>query len=324
MKNVKIIISVLLAVSLLAAVFTACKGSGDKKSKTVTEVVAVTDENGEEVTDENGEVVTTVITVDEDSTSSDSEGEVVVVDENGNEIDDGGNGSGNKGNKDKKKKDKKDKKDKKESDTTKKGKEPVTKPAAPDAPTGFKAGDVTKSSVTLSWNTVKCDGYEVASCTSGNNWETVKDSMTATKIKIEGLNTFTPYKFRVRAFNKNSAGKSASKWVEASAKTKADTDNNRFIKIKVKLPLDSNMDDKLVVTILPEGKKEAETVLEKDIKCNGKYITFTTEKKYKGLVTIKARVKKYDASCSITSDKDSVLLEIPKNGIDAEIDYEPF
>ena len=313
LKHIKVIISVLLAVTLVAALFTACKGNASKNGKGTTQIVEVTDENGEKVTDEYGKVVTTVIT--DNSGENSDEGGVVVVDggDTTAAAADGGNNSADSattkgGSKSTtaatKKKDKK--------------KEKVTKPAAPATPSDFKATDITKDSLTLTWKAVKCDAYEIQYKASGRDWEVLKDSTTAVKIPIKGLNSYTSYAFRVRAYSENTAGKSASKWAQTTAKTKADEKNKRFIKIKAKLPIDSNKKETIQLYV------NNTLIKEQEVNCNGKYFTFTTEKKYEGLVTVKAVLKSSKTTSAIQTDKDSCVLDLTAIGIDVIIDEDEF
>ncbi len=315
MKSFKIVISVILAVVLVITAFTACKGNKND-GKGSTQVVAVTDENGEEVTDENGEVVTTVIS---DGDSSDgSEGGVVVVDDNGEKTSDTANNAGEKTTaKDGKKKD--DKKDNKKEESTSKGKEAVTKPAAPSVPTDLKASDIKVDGLVISWKGVKCDYYQLQYKKNGGEWKTAKDSMTATKASFEKvLDSYTTYHFRVRAINENSAGKSASKWAETKATTKADEKNERFIKVKVLLPKDSNVKETLEVYV--DGKLDGEF----DVRCGGKSKTVTTSKKYKGLVEVKCVLKSHKTSNKAKTDKDSVTIDLTSIGIEQDVDDESF
>ena len=306
MKSFKTVISVILAVTLIACVFGACKETKKKEDNTETQIVTVTDENGEVVTDKNGEVVTSV------SSESESEGGVVVID------DDDDNNKKLPAEKTDKKDDKKDNKNKDKKDSTSK-KEAITKPAAPDKITGLKVSNVTKDGLLLSWNGVKCDYYQLQYKKAGKEWKTVKDSMTSTKVSFEkALDTYTVYYFRVRAINENSAGKSATKWAEIKATTKADEKVERFIRVKALLPVDSNVEDTLLIYV--NGKLDKEV----KIHCNGKTKSVDTTKKYKGLVEVKAVLKSHKTSNKAKTDKDSITLDLTSIGIDQDVDDDPF
>ena len=311
MKNLKIIISVLLALTLVICAFTACKGKGKKSSAGATATVVVTDENGEQVTDENGEFVTAVVDENGEIIEGDDSG-VDVGDNNGVEIDNGGvninSGKSSNGSSKTVKNNK--------AATTKKASKNVKKPSAPGKVTGLKASDITKNSLTLKWKAVSCTGYEVAYSTDSTKWTTIKKAMTETKLPVSGLTSNTKYFFRVRAFNSNSAGKSASGWAVTNATTKADESINRNIKITVKLPMDSNKTDTLRIYVddMKNPVKEAQ------IKCNGTKFTWTTDKKYKGNVKVKAVLVSHKTSNTVSTDKDNCVVDISGIGIDQEVD----
>ncbi len=319
MKQLKIVISVILAAVLVLAVFTACKGNkGGKGGETVT--VAVTDENGEAVTDENGEVVTEVVNA-EDTTAA-SEGEAVVIEGDGNDNKSGDN-SGNSTTK-KTTKSSKDNKKKDDKETTKKNKKTVKKPAKPAKPANFKATGVTKDSLSLSWDAVKCDAYELEYKESGKDWKSLQKSMTSTKANLkEYLKAYTLYYFRVRAFNENSAGKSASDWVEIKVKTKADEKYKRFISVKVKLPFDSKKKDKVRIYIKKQGKDEKFVLVnEKDIICDGSNYKYKTDKKYEGVITVKAVLVDHKKQEKVETNGDSCEIDLSTIGIDVDVDDE--
>ena len=314
MKKFKIIISVLLALTLVICAFTACKGKGKKASDGATATVVVTDENGEEVTDENGELVTAV--VDENGEiveAGDGDDSGVDTDDGGVEIDNGGvninsgNSSGGKS---------KTVKHKSGSKTTNKASKNIKKPAAPDKVSGLKATDIKETSVKLTWKKVKCTGYEVAYSTDSTKWTTIKSAMTKNELPVSGLKTSTTYYFRVRAFNSNAAGKAASGWAVTNAATKANESIKRKIKISVKLPMDSNKED--TIRIYVDDMKAV--VKETKIKCNGTTFTWTTDKEYKGPVKVKAVLVSHKVSNTITTDKESCMVDLSGIGIDQEVD----
>ncbi len=313
MKQLKITISVILAALLVFSVFTACKGN-KKIDGENTVTVTVTDQNGEAVTDENGEPVTEVVNADD--TTADSEGGEVVIEGGESTTDKGADASKTTT----ASKDDKDKKDKKDKETT--TKETVTKPAKPAKPSDFKATDVTKDSLTLSWGAVKCSGYELQYKENGKDWETLQKSMTSTKAKLqEYLKPYTLYGFRVRAYNENSAGKKASDWAEISVRTKADESYKRFLTVKVKLPMDSNKKDTLRIYVKKQGKDEKYVLVEeKEVLCDKSNVKITTENKYKGVVTVKAVLVDHKKEAKTETNGDSCTLDLSALGIDVEVD----
>ena len=302
-KNIKIAISVILTVALVCCIFTACKNSDKKESGGETSTVVVVDENGEPVTNENGETVTAVVDENGETVSSGDEAPVNI----GDNTESSSIAQPKKGSK-------KTTKAASKNTTAAKKEKTVTKPAKPAAVTNLKATKVTKDSLTLTWKGVKCSGYEVAYKPASGSWKTVKDAMTSTTLPFAGLSSYSTYSFRVRAYNRNAAGKNASGWATVSVKTKADDKNNRKIKVTVKLPVDSNVEDTLRVYIGKTLVKEAK------IRCNGKTYFFTTDKKYKGLVKVRAELKSHGVSSSVDTDKNSCTVDLTGIGIDSDYD----
>lgn len=220
------------------------------------------------------------------------------------------NDSGEKSDDGKEKTDKSDKteqSDKKD----KTSKETIRKPSKPSDVSSLKASKITSSSVTLTWKAVKCNGYRVRVFDSSGN--KVQDiTCKNNTYKVSKLESYTNYEFRVRAYNENEAGKSESKDASVTASTKA-ANSQRKIKISVKLPENSAKTDTLNVYII-NGKKEDKIKTAK-IKCDGSTYTFTTDKQYRGVVTIKAELVNNKASDTVKTDKKSVTLNLTKIGI---------
>lgn len=197
------------------------------------------------------------------------------------------------------------KKSKKKTTTKKQGK------AAPKAPadvTNLSASSITTTSVKLSWNKVIASGYQIAiSSDGGNSWKYLKEEYIGNSYTAKGLVSNTAYVFRVRAYNKNSAGKTTSKWKTVKTKTKADT-TLRKIKIIVELPVDGNMKDDLTITVNNKTVKTAKVNL------NGNKYTFTTENLYKGEVEITASLKAH-GSITVKTDKSECSLAVPLSKI---------
>lgn len=187
----------------------------------------------------------------------------------------------------------------------------IKKPSKPSEVSSLKASKITSSSVTLSWKKVKCNGYRVRVFNASG--DKVQDiTCKSSTYKVSKLDSYTDYEFRVRAYNENEAGKSESKDASVTASTKA-ADSQRKIKISVRLPENSARTDTLNVYII-DGKKEIKIKTAK-IKCDGSTYTFTTDKKYKGIVTIKAELVDNKASDTVKTDKKAVTLNLTKIGI---------
>lgn len=195
--------------------------------------------------------------------------------------------------------------------TTDSSGETIKKPSKPSEVSSLKASKITSSSVTLSWKKVKCDGYRVRVFNASG--DKVQDiTCKSSTYKVSKLDSYTDYEFRVRAYNENEAGKSESKDASVTASTKA-ANSQRKIKISVRLPENSARTDTLNVYII-DGKKEIKIKTAK-IKCDGSTYTFTTDKKYKGIVTIKAELVDNKASDTVKTDKKAVTLNLTKIGI---------
>lgn len=303
MKNKKAIVALVLVVAIVTA-FAACSKSGKDDEKSTSQVTAaVTDSNGEAVTDENGVIVTEkvggeVVTDKDGKTVTEvvtNKGGETVTDKSGKAVTQvvtkksSGNSNSNNSN---------------SSSTGKKN----NKPAAPSAPSNLKAGSVTQTSLKLTWSG-KATGYQIQSSTnSGNNWKTLESAYKSTSYNAKDLSTYTDYIFRVRAYNQNSNGTSYSKWTVVSVKTKADDKSQRYISVSVKLP-SSNSSDTLNIYI------DGELVKAQKITCNGSTYKYKTDKKYKGLVTIKVELESAGKGTALSTDKDSCYLSLDDKGI---------
>ncbi len=304
MKNFKPIIALFLC-AIIAVSFVACKGKtsggeegGTKTAESVSsEVVTgapVTDKNGKAVTDKNGKAVTEAPVDSNAKASTDKNGKTVAE-------------TTKKGDKNKK-----DDKKAKTTATTQKVKNPNTVKE-------IKVSNITETGVKLSWEGVVCDFYELEyKKADAERWDTIDEELNATSIDVSGLESFTKYSFRIRAIIKSKAGKSPSAYTYVDATTKAQ-DKSRKITIKVKLPARNNADDKLVLYV-KEGKKDKENIGEADIKLDGSTVKIETKKKYSGVVTVQARLKKIDEKASVETDKDTVLVDISNIGIDTIYD----
>ncbi len=325
MKNYKSIVAVLLALVLVSTLI-AC--TQKPKTENVTQVV--TNENGEVVTGENGEAITEeieaqVVTdangkpVTEVVTDSEGkplttvqDGEYVNVTQNVTEPSGTQNSTGNTGQPGNKSGSDKGNTAKSKGNTTaKNGKtkttvKPVKKPTAPQKPAKITAGSIKEDKLTLSWTKVKCSGYQVQYSTDGVNFSYLSKSLKSNSLTVDGLISYTKYTFRVRAFNKNSAGTSVSKWTKASFTTKA-ADDSRKITLTILLPSKGYED---TLTIIVDGKKYTETV-----NLDGSVYTFTTKEKFKGLVSVEAKLAQAGVGYKGKTDKKTIEIDLTGAGI---------
>ena len=259
--------------------------------------VVVTDENGEPVTDENGNVVTVAVSTDE-------QGNAVVTTPDGKTVQastvaektnsDSGNGGGDSGN------------------------QTVKKPDAPDAVGGVKVTDAKEDSLKLSWDKVKCDGYQVSYSDDNIHWTNYPTELTSlytkTSMEFTGLKPYTRYYFSVRAYNINEAGASASAWSATIYGDTLEVKKEREISVTVKLPYDSGMKDTLEVWVREEGadKYNPTAAYTGEVLLDGKEVTVPLEGKYKGVVTVwvglkgegvsaQQKVGGYDATFDLTA-----------------------
>ena len=325
MKNYKVFISVLLAVVLISSLIACSQNSQNPQEQTTdgnSVTQAVTDDSGEIVTDENGDLVTEKVeaelVTDENGNAvtevvTDAKGEPVTIEENGDYVNvtqnasqssttDGKSGTAKKGEKSTTAKSKKKKAEKK---TTEKV---IKKPKAPSIPSKITFSDVEENKVKISWSSVKCSGYQVQYSYGDVAFANLTDSTQNTSMTVDGLVSYTEYTFRVRAFNKNSAGTSVSKWVTKSVKTKA-ADDKRSISLKISLPVNANREDTLIIKIDDDEPEKMQVNLD------GSSVTFTSKKKYKGLVKISLKLKDEKSSVEFKTDKDYYEVEIPHAGI---------
>ncbi|MBQ3903375.1 MAG: fibronectin type III domain-containing protein [Eubacterium sp.] len=293
MKYFKSVTAVFLA-AVIALSFAACKAKPDNNENPSDEpsTVVVTDKNGEAVTDKDGNPVTEKAEGNKKKANV-SEKESSIAEESTK------------------------KKDKEEEQTTEKETttQPVSKVKNPNTPTDFKASKITETSLTLSWKSVTCDYYELEYMhLPDGDWEVIDDKLDATQIEISGLTSFTKYAFRLRAIIKHKAGNSESAWVETTAKTK-EQDITREIEISIQLPARNNEEDKLVLYIEEDGKKR-EKILSKKVTFDGSVIKFKTKEKYKGTVTLTAKLVNVDTVKKIKTDKDKCFIDISQIGMD--------
>ena len=331
MKNSKPIIAVLCAIVLIFSLV-AC---AQQKAKTEKVTQVVTDANGQAVTGENGEAVTeevmAQVVTDKDGkavteivTGTDGKPLTTVVNKKyvnvTQAVTQAPSGKTTKAKEYPSQTTTKKKKGKKTS-TTKKGSKPTTTKkgkTAPNTPANVSkltASSITQTSLKLSWNSVKCSGYQLAvSSDGGKTWKYLEKEYKATSYTVKKLVSNTVYLFRVRAYNTNSAGKTPSDWKTVKAKTKATTEA-RKIKISVMLPIDGEIED--VLSIYINNKK----VKSETVHCNGDTFEFTTKEEYKGEVEITASLEKH-GTITIKTDKSKASLEVPLARIPVLIDDE--
>lgn len=294
-KKISIALVVLIVLSM---VFVACSKNAKDDEATVTQVV--TDENGEAVTDENGEVVTELVT---GSVVTDAEGSTVtevvtnaqgekVTDARGSEITQVVTNAP---------------KDDTKKDTTV---STLPKPNKPGNVSKLKASSVTQTGLKLTWSGVKCDGYQIAySSDNGYNWTYLEKNYSKTSYTVSKLTSYTKYQFRVRAFNENKAGVSASSWETITVTTKANEEISRKIKISVILPNNGGIEE--TVTVYVNGEKDGTITA----KLDGSTISYTTVKKYKGVANVKASLKSMGYARAVNTDKESCEIDFSSEGI---------
>lgn len=80
----------------------------------------------------------------------------------------------------------------------------ATKPSA----VKFGSFSATQTAIRLNWTPVECEGYQIYQKINGKYTKitTIRDKNTAT-YKVNGLSAETKYSFKIRAFNKDGAGK---------------------------------------------------------------------------------------------------------------------
>ncbi len=316
MKSIKIIIAVFLVLSVTAACFSACK----KNTEEAIVTLAVTDENGEAVTDGNGDAVTEIagaggeeisVSLDAEDASKAEAASQAAASKDGTKDNSGNTDSAETTKSDGKKSDKKSDKTTTAAATTA---APIEKPAAPDAPTDFKAAEVTESTIKLTWSKVKCTGYILYRFEDNGKVILDSDNTKKTSYTFKKLPSDTKFYFVIVAYNKNEAGSAISSQVQTTAKTKEDT-SKKARTIVVKLPTNLGETDTLTVTVKDkDGKKD--TIDLGVVELNGVDKIFTTDKKYAGNITVTAALKDNDVSNSVVSDKDTIELDVSGIGVD--------
>ena len=323
-KHSKALIAVLCAIVLIFSLAACAQQKG--KTEKVTQVV--TNENGEAVTGENGELITEEV---EAQIITDANGKAVtevVTGQNGQPLTTVVNNSyvnvtqvvtsqksqttaGNKTATTKKS----EKTTKKKSKTTTTQSASDNAPKAPENISSLSVSDISETSLKLNWSKVSCTGYQIAISEDGGvSWAYLEKDYTKTTYTVKDLISNTDYIFRVRAFNKNNDGTSASEWKSTNAKTKENKDK-RKITISIELPVDGDADDVLTVTI--DGKE----IKKEKVKLDGSTVSFTTEEKYKGEVEINASLADHGAD-TIKTDKAECKLTLPLTRIPVLIDDE--
>ncbi len=252
------------------------------------EIVEVTDESGETVTNESGEAVTEIQVVsnsESDSKTTTKKAEKTTASKN-------------------------------ESKTTKKSSSnssdsSETTISRPSKVTNLKASGETTSSVKLSWTGVDCDGYQVQIMTDGASaWTQLEKEYQKTSITVSGLSSNTSYSFRVRSYNTDGDTTKTSDWVVVSTKTEVD-DSSRKIKITIGMPSGKLTGEDTLNVYISYTNSKGETVTDelvytKTVDADTDTVTFTTDKKYAGLVTIRAELVGLAATYSVQTDKSSI------------------
>ena len=315
MKRYKSIIAVLAAVILISSLI-ACT----QKAPTETVTQAVTNENGEFVTDENGELVTeeieAQIVTDKNGNAvtevvTDGDGKPVTTVKDGEYVNvtqvvtqsaSSGKTTAKSGSKTTAKNAATKKSGKK--DTTK---APTKKPSAPPKVAKISAGSITENSLKLTWSKVKCSGYQVQYSADGVNFTYLTKNTAATGLTVDGLTSYTQYTFRVRAFNKNSAGTTTGKWNKTTATTKA-SDANRKITFNILLPMNGNKEDTLIIKVGDDKYEEKVTL-------DGSTFTLKTSRKYKGAVKYNISYKSSGLGVSGRTDKEVCEVDLTATGI---------
>ncbi|MBQ7740007.1 MAG: fibronectin type III domain-containing protein [Eubacterium sp.] len=285
MKKSKIIISILLAL-VIAMSFAACKSGDSNKSSKKGEGTTAAADIGEQP--ENGDAPAPADATPADAAPADGK-----TPENGANPASGGNNAN-------------------KTATTKKSGKDSKKPSAPKNVSGVKATEVTTTSITLEWNKVKCTAYQVYMSRDGVKWSYISKKLDKNTITIKNLHSYTDYYFSVRAYNANDKGAVASKWTKSLLVKTKPVNNERNIKINVKLPAKGNNADKVRIYINDEKKP----IDEHSVTLTGDTYSFKTPKKYKGVVKVKAVLVKENVKDAVKTDKDTVNLDLSAVGIE--------
>ncbi len=329
-KNKKIIIAIVAAVVLVCAIVLAVvmqsKKGDDKPGELITVTEAVTNEQGEAVTNAQGEVVTEAV---EAEVVTEAGGEVVteVVTNPSNQPYTQKNGSNvtravtrKPANKKTTTKKTAKKTTKKSGSTTAKGDEKTTdknnstKPTEiatqakkPGKITGLKVTDVKKDSITVTWDKLDCDKYQIRFGAGEKLGD--PQNINSTACTLDKLTSYTEYTIQVRGLN-NSPGSDkgiAGEWTTIKQRTEPNNES-RKIKIDYTLPVGSTSGE-IEIYVKKDGDKKYPDKPESTVKIDKSKGTIETKEKYKGLVTVMIKYKNRSAE-SILTDKDSVEIEI--------------
>lgn len=328
-KNKKIIIAIVAAVVLVCAIVLAVvmqsKKGDDKPGELITVTEAVTNEQGEAVTNAQGEVVTEAV---EAEVVTEAGGEVVteVVTNPSNQPYTQKNGSNvtravtrKPSNKTTTAKKTKKKTTKKSESTTAKGDEKTTdknnstKPTEvatqakkPGKITGLKVTDVKKDSITVTWDKLDCDKYQIRFGAGKELGD--PQNINSTACTLDKLTSYTEYTIQVRGLN-NSPGSDkgiAGEWTTIKQRTEPNNES-RKIKINYTLPVGSKT-GQIKVYVMKDGEKEYKLDSTADVKDDRTGET-KTKKEYKGLVKVKIEYNDRFIISDLT-DKDEITLEI--------------
>lgn len=333
-NNKKIIIAIIVAVIFICAVVLTLVMAGvipsgnndDKPGELITVTELVTDEQGEAVTDAQGEVVTETV---EAEVVTQANGEVVteVVTNPSKQPYTQKNGTSVTRAVTKKQTTTKKSTTKKSSKTTAKGEtttakadekptdnnstkptEVVTQAPKPDKITNLKVKAVKKDSITITWDKLNCDKYEVQYSADGE--KTIKaKGITATSYTIENLTSYTNYTIQVRGMN-NSPGYPDGingDWATTTQRTEPNNEN-RQITINYTLPVGSTTGE-IEIYVKKDGDKNYPKKPDSTVKIDKSSGTITTKEKYKGLVTVMIKYNNRTIESDLT-DKEEITLVI--------------
>lgn len=308
-KAIMIVVAlVVLAAAAVAAYWYFQKPATVAPEETTEGVIyaVVLDENGEPVTDENGEPVTTVAVTD-------ANGNVVVTTPDGKTVPASTVAP-------------------KQETTTAGGgnaeptKEVIKKPDAPKGVTGLKVTNATEDSITIKWDKVSCDGYQVSYSEDNVHWTNYPTDLTSlytkTSMEFTKLKPWTRYYFSVRAYNINEAGVSASAWSGVIYGDTLEVEKEREITVSVKLPYDSGVTDTLEIWVKEDGARDYVKALEDfpELLMNGAEYSVTLPEKYKGVVTVWVGLHDHEVNDSAAVGGYEVSFDLSAIGADIVAD----